>query len=276
VRDLYTPAQGATVMSKALSGLGLLAVISAPLGGLLTAMFNWHAALLALAVFGGATLALLAWRFEETLARTNPQALQWSTLVLTWWQIVRNRSFVAFSALSVSCYAGLFTYLAGSSFVFMGVLGFSSAQYGLVMMVNAFVYLAGTVLCRRLIARWGVRRAVAIAGWFSLAGGISLVVLAWTSAPTGWTIATPMCIFMLGHGIHQPCGQSGTVGPFPQAAGAASALNGFLMMAAAFGVGQWLGASMDGTVWPMVTGIGFWSVLIALSAWTLVQRHERA
>jgi DHA1 family bicyclomycin/chloramphenicol resistance-like MFS transporter len=85
-----------------------------------------------------------------------------------------------------------------------------------------------------------------------------------------------MCLFMLGHGIHQPCGQSGAVGPFPQAAGAASALNGFLMMVAAFGVGQWLGTRMDGTVGPLVNGIGFWSVLIALSAWTLVQRHERA
>jgi DHA1 family bicyclomycin/chloramphenicol resistance-like MFS transporter len=45
------------------------------------------------------------------------------------------------------------------------------------------------------------------------------------------------------------------------------------MMVAAFAVGQWLGLRMDGTVWPLVWGIGFWSALIALSAWTLVQRH---
>lgn len=33
VRDLYAPTQGARVMSKALSGLGVIALLSAPLGG---------------------------------------------------------------------------------------------------------------------------------------------------------------------------------------------------------------------------------------------------
>jgi DHA1 family bicyclomycin/chloramphenicol resistance-like MFS transporter len=63
------------------------------------------------------------------------------------------------------------------------------------------------------------------------------------------------------------------VGPFPGAAGAASALNGFFMMIAAFAMGGWLGAHMDGTVLPMVQGILFWSVGIALTAWTLVQTY---
>ena len=80
---------------------------------------------------------------------------------------------------------------------------------------------------------------------------------------------------MLAHGIHNPCGQSAAVSPFPQSAGAASALNGFLAMVSAFAVGQWLGSHMDGTVGPLVYGIAFWSVLIALTAWTLVQRHGR-
>ena len=273
VRDLYTPAQGATVMSKGLSGLGVIAFASPPLGGLLAAWFGWHAALLALAVFGALALALVAWRFDETLAHKNPQALQGRTLLRTWGQIVRNPRFLAFSALSVSSYAGLFTYLGASSFVWMGVLGYSSTAYGLVMMLNAFVYLLGTVLCRRLIARWGLRRAVAVAGVFTLGGGSAMVLLAWLTGPSGWAIAAPMCLFMLGHGIHQPCGQSAAVAPFAHAAGAASALNGFFMMVAAFAVGHWLGQRMDGTVWPLVSGIGFWSVLIALSAWTLVQRH---
>jgi DHA1 family bicyclomycin/chloramphenicol resistance-like MFS transporter len=47
------------------------------------------------------------------------------------------------------------------------------------------------------------------------------------------------------------------------------------MMLAAFGVGSWLGLSMDGTVVPLTNGVWFWSVCIALTAWTLVQRQER-
>jgi DHA1 family bicyclomycin/chloramphenicol resistance-like MFS transporter len=273
VRDLYEPSQGATVMSQGLSGLGVIACLSAPVGGVLTALFNWHAALLALAGFGACTLALIAWHFEETMARKNPHALQWRRLGLTWWHILGTPQFVAFSALSVASYGGLFTFLAASSFVFIRVLGFSTTQYGLTMLLNSFIYLLGTFACRRLIARFGVRRSVAIAAVFSLAGGSSMALLALSGVVAGWAIMLPMCAFIFAHGIHQPCGQSGAVAPFPQAAGAASALNGFLMMLAAFATGQWLGTHMDGTVLPLASGLCFWSTLLALSAWTLVHRY---
>ena len=55
--------------------------------------------------------------------------------------------------------------------------------------------------------------------------------------------------------------------------GAASAVNGLLMMLAAFAVGSWLGRHMDGTVFPLALGVWFWSVLIALLAWTAVQKY---
>ena len=275
VRDLYTPVQGASVMSKGLSGLGVIACLSAPLGGLLTAWFNWHAALLALSVFGAISLALIALRFEETVPAKNPKALQLPTLMRTWLNIVRNPTFLAYTALTTFAYSGLFTFLASSSFVFIHVLGLSTTQYGMVMFANSFIYLLGTFLCRRLLPRFGVRRTVAIAGALTLAGGGTVAALYFVGVQSVWAIELPFALFMLAHGIHNPCGQSGAVGPFPQAAGAASALNGFIAMVSAFATGQWLGMHMDGTVRPLALGILFWSVLIALSAWTLVQRYGK-
>lgn len=273
VRDLYAPVQGATVMSKSLSGLAVIACMSPPLGGLLTAVFSWHAALLALAAFGVLALALVAWRFEETLSAPRPDALQARPLLQTWWSILRNPVFLSFSALTVCSYSGLFTFLAASSFVFIQVLGLSATQYGLCVLLNASIYLCGTVLCRRLIASHGVRRTVAIAGGLSLTAGVGLLAFAWAGVHTVWAIELPMVFFMLGHGVHQPCGQSGSVGPFPRAAGAASALNGFLMMFVVFFMGRWLGAHMDGSATPLVNGIALWCVLTAAIAWTLVQRY---
>jgi len=273
VRDLYAPLQGARVMSQGLSGLGVIAFLSAPTGGVLTDLLNWRWALLALSLFGAATLALVALRFHETVAQPNPQALQGGTLWRTWRRILSHRTFWAFSLLSACSYAGLFTFLAASSFVFTGMLGLSKTQYGAVMAANSLAYIAGTFVCRAGLARWGVRRSVALAGFLTLAGGIGLV---WVSLAEWISVASlmlPQTLFMIGHGIHQPCGQSGAVGPFPQAAGAASALNGFLMMVSAFAMGSWLGAHLGNSVLPMTLGIGFWSVLIALCAWTLVQRQ---
>jgi len=273
VRDLYAPTQGARVMSKGLSGLGVIACLSAPLGGLLTDWLNWRFALLALGAFGALTLAVVALRFEETLQRKNPQALQPATLLATWRGILRNRTFLAFSALSAASYGGLFTFLASSSFVFIGVLGLSKTQYGLVMFVNSLAYIGGTFLCRHWLPRFGVRRAVALAGVLSLGGGTLMAAFTLSGWVSVWSIMPAQLLFMIGHGVHQPCGQSGAVGPFPQSAGAASAVNGFLMMVCAFLMGGWLGTHMDGTVLPLTLGVWFWSALIAASAWTLVQRH---
>jgi DHA1 family bicyclomycin/chloramphenicol resistance-like MFS transporter len=274
VRDLYTPETGAGVMSKAFTGLGLLACISAPLGGLLTDLWSWHAALSLVMGFGAITFGLVAFRFKETVHRKNPQALRVTVLAKTWWDILRHPTFVAFTCVSMASYGGLFTFLASSSFVFINLVGLARWQYGLLLFSMAFTYIMGTMLCRRLLLHFGVARTVAIGGGFSLLGGGWILL----NASLGWQsvvgLMGPFYLFVLAHGIHQPCGQSGAVGPFPKAAGAASALGGFLMMVAAFATGLWLGAVKDGSAMPMAQSIAFWSVLTALSAWLLVLRRR--
>ena len=273
VRDLYQPQDGARIMSKGLSGLGALACISAPVGGLLAQYHGWRAALLAVAVFGASALVLVVLRFKETLMAKNPHALQPATLLKTWKNILGNPTFLAFSALSAASYGGLFTFLASSSFVFITLLGLSKTQFGMVMFFTSISYVAGTFLCRRLLLRFSVQQTIAIAAFISLGGGTLMGSLAWAGVVNVWAVVLPLGLFMVGHGIHQPCGQSGAIGPFPKSAGAASAMNGFFMMVVAFGIGSWLGVRMDGTVLPLTNGLWFWSVLIALSAWVLVGKY---
>jgi len=273
VRDLYTPETGARVMSKAFTGLGMLACASAPLGGLLTDLWSWHAALSLVMGFGAITWILVVLTFKETVHRKNPQALHFKVLAKTWWDIVRHPTFVAYTCVTIASYGGLFTFLASSSFVFIDLVGLTRWQYGLLLFSMAFTYILGTLLCRRLLMRFGVTRTVAIGGGFSLLGGCWMALNAWLGWQSVLGLMGPFYLFVLAHGIHQPCGQSGAVGPFPKAAGAASALGGFLMMVAAFATGLWLGAAKDGSAMPMAQSIAFWSVLTALSAWLLVLRR---
>ena len=273
VRDLYTPEAGAGVMSKALTGLGVLACASAPLGGLLTDLFSWHAALSLVMGFGAIALILVAWKFKETVHRKNPHALQFKVLAKTWWHIVRHPTFVAFSCIAIGSYGVLFTFLVSSSFVFIDLVGLARWQYGLLLFSMSFTYILGTLLCRRLLLRLGVPRTVAVGGGLSLLGGCWMALNAWLGWQSMMSLMGPFYLCIMAHGIHQPCGQSGAVGPFPKAAGAASALGGFLMMVAAFGTGLWLGVAKDGSAMPMVQSIAFWSVITALSAWLLVLRR---
>ena len=279
VRDLYPPAEGATVMSQALTGLGAIACLCAPLGGLLTDAWGWRQALLVLAVFGAATLAVLVWRLQETLPRQDPRALHLRPLVRANAEILRHPTFLTWCALSAATYLGLFTFLACSSFVFTRSMQYSRTTYGLLMMSMSLSYIVGTFWCRWMLRRTSLHRTVAVAGMFSLAGGVSMTVLAhlgqdqpWYGA---WAVMLPMYLFTFGHGVHQPCSQSSAVGPFPHRAGTASALNGFLMMLGAFFMGGWLGHHMDRPVFTLAHGMLLWGAVIAFIAWTAVQRHGR-
>ena len=76
VRDLYSPMDGARAMSRGLTGLGVIACAGPLLGGLLSDLFGWRVALLAPAVFGAASLAVIALRMQETAPAADPLALQ--------------------------------------------------------------------------------------------------------------------------------------------------------------------------------------------------------
>ena len=169
-------------------------------------------------------------------------------------------------------YGGLFTVLAASSFVYIDVLGLTPAGYGMAMAAGSLTYLVATLFCRRWIARHGMAAAVRRGGWFTLAGGIAAAGLALAGVQAVWAVLLPQCLYLFGHGMHQPCGQAGVVAPFPHAAGTASALAGFLLAVVAFGIGLWLGTALDGSTRPLAYGLAFWSLATCAVAWTLVQR----
>jgi DHA1 family bicyclomycin/chloramphenicol resistance-like MFS transporter len=272
VRDLYEPVEGAQVMSLGLSGLALIALLGPVLGGLAADAGGWRAALALVAVAAALTLAWVGWGLPETAPRLNPRATAPGPLLRQWAGIARHPAFVAWTLLISFTYGGLFVILAGSSFVYIGHLGLSPLAYGVAMASGSLSYMVGTFVCRRWVARHGMRGAVGRGAWFTLAGGTSIVALAWAGVDSVWALLAPQWLFVFGHGLHQPCGQAGAVGPFPHAAGAAAALAGFVLALTAFFIGLWIGHAMDGSVRPFALGLGFWALATCIVAWTLVRR----
>ena len=273
VRDLYEPHEGARVMSLALSGLGLLAVAAPLSGGFIAAAFGWRATLGTVSAVALITLLAIAWKLPETLRTPNPQALHLAVLARNAREVFAHPTFRAWTLLTASTYAGLFIVLSGSPYVYIGVLGMTPSQYGLTMGAASSIYLAGTVVCRRWLRLVGMRGAVQRGAFFTLAGGLGMAACALADQPPIAAVLLSHFLFTFGHGVHQPCGQAGAVGPFPQMAGVASALAGCLLALGAFGVGSWLGAAMDGTLRPLGLGLAGASIATAAVAWTLVRRH---
>lgn len=273
VRDLYEPHEGARVMSRGLSGLGVIAILAPTVGGLTAAAAGWRSALGLVTLIGMATAVFVAWRVPETARQRNPQALDPGPLWRGFVEVARNPTFRAWTALIASTYGGLFALLSCSSFVYIQGFGLPAWGYGLLMASASMSYLGGTFQCRHLLRQRGLAGAVRWGGVFTLVGGLGMLALSWQPEPPLALVVVAHWCYAWGHGIHQPCGQSGSVGAFPQLAGVASALSGFTLALTAFGLGWWLGRHMDGTLSTMAQALATCAVATSTVAWTLVQRH---
>ncbi|MDC6168435.1 Bcr/CflA family efflux MFS transporter [Paucibacter sp. XJ19-41] len=275
LRDWFEPQQGARVMARALGGLGVLAMLAPPLGGALAGAFGCRWALLAIALAGAAALALVTLRIPESLAKPDPEALRPRRLLANWALVLAHPSFRAYTLLTSLAYGTLYTFLAASAFVFIEVLGLSRGHYGLLVGLGAGIYVLGTLLCRRWLARLSLARTVRRGAFFTFTGACGLGLAAWVWPPSVWALMIPHVFIMLGHGVLQPCSQAGAVGPFPKQAGAAAALSGFASALVAFALGGWLGLSLDGTVRTMAGTMMVLGLAAAVCGWTLVQSQER-
>lgn len=272
VRDLYEPAQGAGVMARAMGGLGVMALLGPLAGGFAAAAFGWRGPLVLVAVVGGAVLLHTAWALPETLPRRNLLALQPGPLLRTWGDMLRHPVFRAWTLLVSAAYGGLFTVLAASSFTYMGVLGLSAPAYGAAMALGSASYIAGTLVCRRWIVRHGMAGTVWRGGFFTLAGGLGMALPALVGHVSLPALLVPQCLFVFGHGMHQPCAQAGVTGPFPHSAGAAAALAGALLAGVAFAVGLGVGATLDASTRTISFGLAAFAALTCFAAWRALPR----
>jgi DHA1 family bicyclomycin/chloramphenicol resistance-like MFS transporter len=274
LRDVFEPRHGAHVMSQAMSGLGVIAVAAPVAGGAIAAAAGWRSTMALLAAFGAALLAFVVWRVPETVRTRNPRATQGRALLAQLGRTIAHPVFRAWTLLVCATYGGVMVFLAGASFVLIDHLGLSAWQCGLALGSNSIAYVFGTFICRRLLARHGLAGAVQRAAGFTALAGVLAAGAAALSAASVWSVLVLQWIYSLGHGVHQPCGQAGAVGPFPHAAGVASALAGFLLALTAVGVTLWLGQNLiGGAPRPYFAALATMACLTSLAAWTLVRRH---
>lgn len=282
IRDLYAPEDGARMMAKGMTGLGALALMGPITGGLVATFWGWRATMATLAVCGTIVLAFVWTKLPETLptARRTPQ-LDWLRLIGQWRGIARHKTFRAHALLTSSTYGGLYVYLALSSFVFINVLNTSRSTFGVYMASLSLSYLVGTLFCRKWLPQHGLIGTIGLAGLFSLTGGLYMLgASAWQYSGhdvVSWALLPGMWLYAFGHGIHQPCGQTGVVAAFPHQAGAASALSGFVLSSTAFLIGLALShisawPPLAHTIHPMTLGMAVGGMATAWVARSVIRQ----
>ena len=143
VRDLYAPLEGMRVLSRGLTGLGIVA-LAAPLTGAITvAYFSWHATFVALGVYGMIAFAWVWFNYPESRPATAAPDANVITKSATL-AVLKGPRFRAWTAMLITTYCTLFCFLLSSGFVYIKVFGFSSLSCGAALAANSLAYIAGT------------------------------------------------------------------------------------------------------------------------------------
>jgi MFS transporter, DHA1 family, multidrug resistance protein len=272
IRDLYAPTEGARMLAGAATLMSIAPLIGPLVGAALFELYGWRSAFAALVAFSLLLAVVALARLRETIRRRNPHALRPGPMLRTYAEVLRAPAFRAYSAAAAATYATLFAFLSGSSFVLIRVLGLSVTAFGASFSVMVGGYLVGTLLCRRQVAQRGLQRTLAGGALLQVAGGATMALLALAGVHHAAAIVLPMFFVGVSHALIQMPAQSGAVAPFPHAAGAAAALMGFIMMGVASLIGLWIGASYNGTVYPLTLTIAACGTASLLIAFTWVRR----
>lgn len=175
VRDLLPPDRAARLMSVMAAVFTIVPGFAPILGGLLEAAFGWRVTFMVLTAIG-VTVTVTTWRgFAESLKRLDNRALDGAILLYNYTALLRSPVFIGYTFAFAFNFAGMFAFHSASSFVFIDLLGFTPAVYGLFFMAVVMGYLIGSIASARMTIGTGYRRLVAIGGIIAISGGGAMV-----------------------------------------------------------------------------------------------------
>jgi len=260
VRDIHGREGAARVLSYMGAAMALAPAFGPVLGGFVESWLGWRGNFGIMIAYGALGLALTAAILPETAPhRGEPVGID--GLLRGYLSLLQARSYFGFVLLSALAYGGIFSFISGSSFIFVDILGLRPELYGLCFGAIVLGYIAGALSSGRLSRRLGIERLLGSGGLFSAAGGLLLATSVALEGATLTGILLPTIIYMFGTGLVLPNAMAGAVGPFPRIAGTASALLGFVQMGLAAAIGAAIGHLADGTARPMAAGIALCGLL---------------
>jgi MFS transporter, DHA1 family, multidrug resistance protein len=221
------------MLSRLILVMGVAPVLAPTLGGELLRVTSWRGVFVALALYGLVMLPLAALTLPETLPPPRRRPTGIGATLRTYRRLLRDRTFVGLVLVAGLAMAGLFGYIAGSSFVLQQQFGLDQQQFGLVFGAGAAWLIAATQLNAYLLRTFEPQ--VLLLG--AVSGGAVAALMLLAAALTGFGglvgVLIPMWAVLFAVGLALPNAPALALSRHGEAAGTAAALLG----AAQFGVG---------------------------------------
>lgn len=149
---------------------GVFPIVAPVIGGVIIAMSSWRMTFIVLAILGGLIWLAIYTSLPETAptSQINADTLSPKATFIALWQ---NKGFMYMAWTQALMMAGLFAYIAGSTFVLETMYHVSVVQFSIVYAVNGLGILVAAPISAKLAGKLGEYRALGVFIVIALVGG---------------------------------------------------------------------------------------------------------
>jgi len=273
VRDLYEGEKSAQMMSALMTVMAVAPLLGPLAGAQILAIASWRAIFWVLVAVALLTLAALT-ALPETLPAERRNGETLGAAFRGYAALFGRRRILGFAATIGFFYAGIFAYIAGAPFAYIGFHHVPPEAFGLLFGAAILVIMAANMLNVRLVPVYGSARLLRAGAAAAALSGLVLAYCALTGAGGLVGLVAPLLIFNGAAGLIVANGVAGAIGVCPERAGAVSALVGALHYGAGILSAALVGALADGTPRPMAVIIALSGLGSVFCAWTLVSANS--
>ncbi|GGB38258.1 Bcr/CflA family drug resistance efflux transporter [Roseibium aquae] len=273
VRDQFTGQNSARIMNTIAMMLALGPAISPTIGGFVLEFFGWREVFWCMIVYGVVLMAAVALYQRESNAFKGRHHLNPRQLGINYATLLRDRRFLAPSLLVGFSLGNLYALTTVLPFILIYEVGLSPSQFGLTMMLQSGSFICGTIVTGRVLKRTDAIHLLpyGMAGLVAASSAMvgSMVLL----SPTLLSVMVPVMMFAFSLAFVLPASFTQAMQGFPQIAGAASSVMGFLQFGGGI-VGSLIVAALGDPLLGMATVIAGMPVA-GVAAYLLLTRGAK-
>ncbi len=233
VRDIYGPGDMARALGMIMVVTSLSVGLGPVIGGQLHTWLGWRAGFGFLVVYGLALLPVIWSWLPETAPRRARDAVKRASPIHDYGVLMRSRVFLGYTLALSFGMATLFVFHAGTPVILISLSGVTPAMFGVYFIMVQVGVMAGSFLTNRLARRVATDRLLAVGLMLVVAGAAGLVGIGAADRLTVTSFLAVSLVLAVGWGFVSPTGPAGAIGPFPEIAATATALNGFILITTA-------------------------------------------
>lgn len=255
VRDMYEGSRVGRELARMAAIMALAPLVAPLIGGVLETAFGWRSNFVALFGFGAVAWVMVWFLLPETLRQRAPEPVSVASTVRSYRRFLADRGFLIHLGIAACCLCGLFAWISTAAFILQDIYGLSALVFGMSFAVGSSGYLIGTSIAARFVMRWGSRKTMGLgAAAMATSGLLMAVTLSLTPSGAAGVIAA-IALYTIGMGLTLAQAQAGALLPYPDRAGAASSLLGFVTQTLSAVVGAILGYMLGASAWPLAAAI---------------------